>query len=108
LSPSVGTKLALATDFSTQQSSLLELLNALEQADMMDQVDGIRLDDLSVIRMDYDSRFTVKMPYGADYVQKLKILQMALDSEYVQENMTGTFNMMREDGKTYLEQNVRE
>jgi rod shape-determining protein MreC len=100
--------ISLATDFSTQQSSLLELLNALEQADMMDQVDGIRLDDLSVIRMDYDSRFTVKMPYGADYVQKLKILQMALDSEYVQENMTGTFNMMREDGKTYLEQNVRE
>ena len=32
----------------------------------------------------------------------------ALESEYVQENMTGTFNMMREDGKTYLEQNVRE
>ena len=75
---------------------------------MMDRVDGIRLDDLSAIRMDYDGRFTVKMPYGADYGQKMKILQMALESEYVQENMTGTFNMMREDGKTYLEQNVRE
>ena len=108
LAPSVGTKLALATDFSTQQSSLLDLLNALESAGVMDRVDGIRLDDLSAIRMDYDGRFTVKMPYGADYGQKLKILQMALESEYVQENMTGTFNMMREDGKTYLEQNVRE
>ena len=108
LAPSVGTKLALATDFSTQQSSLLDLLSALEAAGMMKQVDGIRLDDLSAVRMDYDGRFTVKMPYGADYSQKLKILQMALESEYVQENMTGTFNMMREDGKTYLEQNVRE
>ena len=108
LAPSVGTKLALATDFSTQQSSLLDLLNALESAGVMDRVDGIRVDDLYAIRMEYDGRFTVKMPYGADYGQKLKILQMARESEYVQENMTGTFNMMREDGKTYLEQNVRE
>lgn len=107
LSPSVGTKLALATDFSTQQSSLLALLSALEKAGMMDQVDGIRMDDLAVLYMDYDDRFTVKMPYGANYEQKMQILQMALESEYVQENMTGTFDMMREDGKTYLEQNVR-
>lgn len=107
LSPSVGTKLALATDFSTQQSSLLALLAALDEAGMMGQVDGIRMDDLAVLRMDYDGRFTVKMPYGADYAQKVQILQMALESEYVQDNMTGTFDMMREDGKTYLEQNVR-
>ena len=107
LSPSVGTKLALATDFSTQQSSLLELLAALEDAGMMDQVDGIRMDDLAVLYMDYDGRFTVKMPYGTDYVRKMQILRMALESEYVQDNMTGTFDMMREDGKTYLEQNVR-
>lgn len=107
LSPSVGTKLALATDFSAQQSSLLALMAALEDADMMDRVDGIRMEDLAVLYMDYDGRFTVKMPYGADYVQKVQILRMALESEYVQDNMTGTFDMMREDGKTYLEQNVR-
>jgi len=107
LAPSIGTKVALATDFSTQQSSLLSLLAVLEEKDMMERVDGIRMDDLSAIYMDYDGRFTVKMPYGADYAQKMQILQMALESEYVQDNMTGTFDMMREDGKTYLEQNVR-
>jgi cell division protein FtsQ len=107
LSPSVGTKLALATDFSAQQSSLLALLAALEEAGMMNQVDGIRMDDLAVLYMDFDGRFTVKMPYGTDYARKMQILQMALESEYVQDNMTGTFDMMREDGKTYLEQNVR-
>ena len=74
---------------------------------MLDNVDGIRMDDLSAIRMDYIGRFTVKMPYGADYGQKLKILQMALESEYVQDNMTGTFDMMREDGRTYLDQSTR-
>ena len=107
LAPSVGTKLALATDFSAQQSSLLALMAALEDAGMMDQVDGIRMEDLAVLFMDFDGRFTVKMPYGADYAQKVQILRMALESEYVQDNMTGTFDMMREDGKTYLEQNVR-
>lgn len=107
LAPSIGTKVALATDFSTQQSSLLSLLAVLEEKGMMEKVDGIRMDDLSAIYMDYDGRFTVKMPYGADYAQKMQILQMALESEYVQDNMTGTFDMMREDGKTYLEQNVR-
>ena len=107
LSPSVGTKIALATDYSSQQESLLNLLSALAGAGMMEQVDGIRLDDLSMIRMDYDGRFTVEMPYGADYSQKMTILTMALESDYVQDNMTGTFDMMREDGKTYLEQNVR-
>ena len=107
LSPSVGTKIARATDYSAQQESLLNLLSALAGAGMMEQVDGIRLDDLSMIRMDYDGRFTVEMPYGADYSQKMTILTMALESDYVQDNMTGTFDMMREDGKTYLEQNVR-
>ena len=107
LAPSVGSKIALSTEYSSQQESLLALLSALEEADMLDNVDGIRMDDLSAIRMDYIGRFTVKMPYGADYGQKLKILQMALESEYVQDNMTGTFDMMREDGRTYLEQYVR-
>ena len=107
LSPSVGTKLALSTDFVSQQESLLELLAALDAAGMLEQVDGIRLDDLSMIRMDYDGRFTVKLPYGADYNRKIMILGMALEHEAVQDNMTGTFDMMREDDRTYLEQYVR-
>ena len=107
LAPSVGTKLALATDFSSQQESLLRLLAALESAGMLELVDGIRMEDLSMIRMDYDGRFTVKLPYGADYERKMAILAMALEHEAVQDNMTGTFDMMREDGRTYLEQYVR-
>lgn len=107
LAPSVGGRLALATEYSDQQASLLELLSALAEAEMLEQVDGIRLDDLSMIRMDYDGRFTVELPYGADYGEKLTILRLALESDYVQDNMTGTFDMLREDGMTYLEQNVR-
>jgi cell division protein FtsQ len=107
LSPSVGTYLALATEYSRQQESLLSLLAALEDAGMLDRLDGIRLDDVSTLRMDYDGRFTVKLPYDADYPTKLKILQMAIDSDYVQDNMTGTFDMMRDDGRVYLDQSTR-
>lgn len=106
-SPSVGTKIELGIDCSTQEKSLLELFAALKESEMLESVDGIRLDDPTVIYMDYDGRFTVKMPYEADYVRKMNILQMALESESVQENMTGTFDMMSEDDKAYLVPNER-
>lgn len=108
LAPSVGTQLALATEYASQQQSLLDLMTALEEAGMLSGVDGIRLDDLSAIRMDYIDRFTVKMPYGADYAMKLKILREALAQDVVQDNMTGTFDMMREDGRVYLDQSTRQ
>lgn len=107
LAPSVGTQIALSAERIVQQESLLALLNALEEAGMLEDVDSIRLHDESAIYMDYIGRFTVKMPYGADYPVKMKILKLALESEQVQENMTGTFDMMREDGRTYLDQSTR-
>ena len=107
LAPSVGGEVVLASEFSVQQESLLSLLSALDEADMLGEVDGIHLDDLSVIRMDYLGRFTVKLPYSADYATKMKILSMAIESDYVQDNMTGTFDMTREDGRVYLDQSTR-
>jgi hypothetical protein len=32
---------------------------------------------------------------------------MAIDSDYVQDNMTGTFDMTRDDGRVYLDQSTR-
>lgn len=107
LAPTVGTSMALATEYASQQESLLDLMTALEEADMLEDVDGIRLDDLSAIRMDYLGRFTVKMPYGADYSMKLKMLRQAMESGKVQDNMTGTFDMTRESGRIYLDQSTR-
>ena len=107
LAPSVGTQMALATEYASQQASLLALMSALEEAGMLRDVDGIRLDDISAIRMDYVGRFTVKMPYGADYAMKLKTLRLAMEQDVVQDNMTGTFDMMREDNRVYLDQSIR-
>ena len=107
LAPSIGTQIALATEYSAQQTSLLELLKALGDAGMLDQLDGIRLDDTHAICMEYADRFTVKMPYGADYAYKLRYLTAILESGKIQSNMTGTFDMTSEDGRTNFIQNVR-
>ena len=107
LAPSVGGEVILGSEYSVQQASLLSLLSALDEADMLGQVDSIDLEDLSVIRMGYLDRFTVKLPYSADYAVKLRILQLAIESDAVQDNMTGTFDMTREDGRVYLDQSTR-
>lgn len=107
LSPSVGGKMALATEYATQQTSLLSLMEALEEEGMLDQVDAIHLDDLSFIAMDYGGRFTVKLSYNADYAYKLKRLSLILEGDAIQENMTGTFDMRGEGGMDVFQQNVR-
>lgn len=107
LAPAVGEEIVLATEFQVQRESLLALLGALEEAGMLADTDGVRMEDLSVIRMDYIGRFTVELPYSADYAAKLRVLRMAIESDVVQENMTGTFDLTRDDGRTYLDQSVR-
>lgn len=107
LAPSVGTKIVLAAEYASQQNSLLGLLSALEDAGMMDEVNGIHLDDPAYIAMDYAGRFTVEMLYEDDYAYKLRTLSAALASGKIQENMTGTFDMRREGGRTYFIQEER-
>ncbi len=108
LSPSVGTQIALATEYSGQQESLLALLAALEESGQMEKVDAIHLGDLSTLTMDYVGRFTVQLSYGADYGAKLRALRQIMEeSGAIQDNMTGTFDMRREDGRVNLIQNVR-
>ena len=107
LAPSVGTPLALATEYADQQTSLLELLAALGDAGMLKQVDAIHLDDAGKVIMDYAGRFTVEMPYNADYAMKLKALRLSLESGKIQDNMTGTFDLMQENGDAYFRPNTR-
>ena len=107
LAPSVGTPLALATEYADQQTSLLELLAALEDAGTLKQVDAIHLDDAGKVIMDYAGRFTVEMPYNADYAMKLKALRLSLESGKIQDNMTGTFDLMQENGDAYFRPNTR-
>ena len=107
LAPSVGTNIALATEYAAQETSLLALLEALDAAGLTENVDGIRMDDLSCINMDYIGRFTVRMAYGADYDWELKKLTATLESEKIQSNMTGTIDLQLKSDEVRLIQNVR-
>ena len=102
LAPSVGTTLALATEYASQQTSLLALLEALDSAGLTENVDGIRLDELSYLKMDYIGRFTVWMAYGADYEWELKKLEATLADEKIQSNMTGTIDLRLESDRVFL------
>ena len=108
LAPSVGSTLALATEYTLKEDSLMSLLAELRNAAMLERVDGIRLEDLSTLYLDYDGRFTVKLPYGADYAFKLRALRSYLeDTGVIQENMSGTFDMQTDEDQTYFKPNVR-
>lgn len=99
LAPSVATPIALSTDRSIQQESLLALLKALDEKKMIDQVQAIHLADLTILSMDYAQRFRVEMPYGADYPYKLRTLQTILDSGKIESNEVGTIRMTGNDGQ---------
>ena len=95
LTPTVGTKIALATEYNAKKESLLDLLAALEEAEMLDQVEAIHLEDASTLTMEYGGRFLVEMPYRADYQRKLQTLRLAV--EKLETNQTGTIQLLRED-----------
>lgn len=97
LAPSVGTYIALSTEYATQQNSLLSLLEALEEAAVLDQVQAIHLDQIDLLTMDYGGRFTVELPYGADYPYKLRALQAVIGK--LETNETGTIRLTRDDGR---------
>lgn len=101
LAPSVGAKkIALSTEYATQQKSLLDLLAALEERGLQDQVRAIHLDDISVLTMEYGGRFTVELPYNADYIYKLRALEAVVGK--LETNQAGTIQMTREDGKVHF------
>ena len=108
LAPSVGTRIALDTEFDARRQGLLSLLAALEEAGKLGEVNAVHLGDPACISMDYMNRFTVKMDYDADFSYKLQVLELAIASDKIQDNMTGTFDMrQREDGSIYFSQNTR-
>ena len=102
LAPSVGSRLALGTEYAVRQQSLLDLLSALEAAGAMDQVQAIHLGDAAMLTMEFADRFTVDLPYGADYAYKLRVLQDAVIAK-LETNQTGTVDLM-DDERAYFRQ----
>lgn len=99
LSPSVGTDIVLDTGEESRQESLLALLDALERAGLTEKASAIHLGEEAALTMEYADRFTVVMPWGADYVRQLKYLTAVEDS--LETNQTGTIDLTR-DGEPHF------
>ena len=74
-------------------------MGALDEQEMMEEVDSIRLDDAAVLTMEYMERFRVELPYGADYSYKLRTLRAILDSGRIESNETGVLRMTGDGGQ---------
>lgn len=100
LSPSVGTPIALATEYARRQESLLSLLGQLDQNGLLDQVDAIHLGEADVLTMDYAGRFQVEMHYHTDYGRDLRALTKTI--EKLETNETGTIELTWDDGTVHF------
>ena len=102
LAPSLGGDVSFALELQNRQESLFALLTALESAELTEGVLAIHLGDPTVLTMDYTERFTVEMPYGADYPRLLRYLTLVI--EELETNLTGVIDLTR-DGEPHFRPN---
>lgn len=102
LAPSLGGDVSFALELQNRRESLFALLTALESAELTGDVRAIHLGDPTVLSMDYTERFTVEMPYGADYPRLLRYLTLVI--EELETNLTGIIDLTR-DGEPHFRPN---
>ena len=98
LAPSAGTTLEVDSAYRTRQTSLVALLGALKEQDLLADVVSINLSDGSQVIMQYAGLYTVKVPYGSDFSYKMRAMKGIID-ELANENYTGsgTIDLTLED-----------
>lgn len=92
LMPSEGSKVAVAVEESTKLDALKQILAALEERDMLAQLQGIDMSGVSEIRMTYEERFDVRLPlYSDDFRLLIHTLQEVAAS--LNAGQTGTVDL---------------
>ena len=102
LAPSLSGDVSFALELQNRQESLFALLTALESAELTEGVRAIHLGDPTVLTMDYPERFSVEMPYSADYPRLLRYLTLVI--EELETNLTGVIDLTR-DGEPHFRPN---
>ena len=102
LAPSLGGDVSFALELQNRQESLFALLTALESEELTEGVRAIHLGDPTALTMDYTERFTVEVPYGADYPRLLRYLTLVIDE--LETNLTVVINLTR-DGEPHFRPN---
>ena len=102
LAPSLSGDVSFALELQNRQESPFALLTALESAELTGDVRAIHLGDPTVLTMDYTERFSVEMPYSADYPRLLRYLTLVI--EELETNLTGVIDLTR-DGEPHFRPN---
>lgn len=93
LLPAVGTTLAVEDADGLKLESLMDLLSALEQRGILNEVSAIDLTSAAEISMVYDGRLTVKMRMSDDFMWQTRVLTESLDQGIIQPNETGVVDL---------------
>lgn len=98
--PVVGGTITAAEGDERKLSQLLDLFAALEEKGMLQGVQAIDFSQEGEISMDYSDRFTVILPYGADFPYKLTQLSMVIEQlEEQGDQRPGTIDMTSDEGR---------
>jgi cell division protein FtsQ len=95
LMPSAGSALAVSVEESSKLDSLKQLLSAMDEWELLEQVESIDLSGSSEVQMAYDGRFTVRLPLYSDDLHLLThTLREVVD--YLDAGQTGTIDLTGE------------
>ena len=87
---------------SAKLNSLLQLLRAFSDREMAEKVSSIDLTSTANIILEYDGRFTVKIPMNPENFA-LKVRALDETVAQLQTNESGSIDLTRED-KVYFDQ----
>ncbi len=95
LLPKAGSFVALPLEDVEKENSLMSLLAALEEGDILSLVSHIDMEESTTLTMTYGGRFQVILPINGDYGYELQVLESAIGHYGDQER--GTFDMTQQD-----------
>lgn len=94
--PEISGEAVFEGDNDYKMTALRSLLRSAEEKRMRDKIETVDLGDDTCLQFTYAGRFSVKLPWTADFAYKLESLATVTD--YLEFNETGTINLMT-DGK---------
>lgn len=74
VSPTSGSIFSVDTAYRLKKTSLIGLLNALTDQELLDGAISIDLSDGSELVMQYTEKYTVKIPYASDFDYKIRAM----------------------------------
>lgn len=95
LAPRTGTGLAVPQEEQGKLSTVLSLLQALEEAQRLDQVSEIDVSGSAAVVMRWDERFTIRLSYSKEMDYQLRVLNEVVQDRT--ETETGTIDLTQKD-----------